>query len=152
MFDNLVKNNYFLIIVLIISASIGWFITITNKYYTKIISPLSILALETFLKFIFFYIIVFLRGKNKYIVKDFHNLNYIDYVYFIILAFISISISLIWIEFLKHHSLKKIQSLHFVIDILVTLIAFTFIMKEDFTLKKLIGLPLMITGVYLINS
>ena len=80
MFDNLLKNNYFLIIVLIISASIGWFITITNKYYAKIISPLSILALETFFKFIFFYIIVFLRGKNKYIVKDFNNLKYIFFI------------------------------------------------------------------------
>lgn len=152
MFDNVLKNNYFLIIVLIITASIGWIITITNKYYTKIISPLSILALEIFLKFLFFNIILFLRDENKYIIKDFNNLNYIDYIYFIILAIISISLSLLWIKFLKHHSLQKIESLHFIIDILVTLIAFTFIMKDKFTLKKLIGLPLMISGVYLINS
>jgi drug/metabolite transporter (DMT)-like permease len=79
-------------------------------------------------------------------------LNYIDISYFVILALLSTFVSFIWIEFLRIHNLKKITSYDYLIDILITVVAFTFIMKGEFTWKKIIGLPLIIIGMYLINS
>ena len=152
MVNNILSNTYFLIIVLVISASLGWLFDIKNKYYTKIINPTSVLALDTFIGFIFFLIIYFITNKNKYIISDISKLNYIDISYFIILALLSTFVSFIWIEFLKIHNLKKIRSYDYLIDILITVVAFTFIMKGEFTWKKIIGLPLIISGMYLINS
>ena len=152
MVNNILSNTYFFIVVLIISASLGWLFDIKNEYYTKIINPTSVLALDTFIAFIFFLIIYFITNKNKYIISDISKLNYIDISYFIILALLSTFVSFIWIEFLKIHNLKKIRSYDYLIDILITVVAFTFIMKGEFTWKKIIGLPLMISGMYLINS
>ena len=84
--------------------------------------------------------------------SDINKLNYIDISYFVILALLSTFVSFIWIEFLRIHNLKKIRSYDYLIDILITLVAFTFIMKGEFTWKKVIGLPIMILGMYLINS
>jgi len=152
MLDKLLSNTYFLIIVLVISASLGWLFDIKNKYYTKLINPTSVLALDTFIGFLFFLIIYFITNKNKYIMSDINKLNYIDISYFVILALLSTFVSFIWIEFLRIHNLKKIRSFDYLIDIMVTVVAFTFIMKGEFTWKKVIGLPIMILGMYLINS
>lgn len=152
MLDKLLSNTYFLIFVLVISASLGWLFDIKNKYYTKIINPTSVLALDTIIGFIFFILIYFITNKNKYIISDISKLNYKDISYFLILALISTFVSFIWIEFLRIHNLKKIRSFDYLIDIMVTVLAFTFIMKGDFTWKKIIGLPLMIIGMYLINT
>ena len=151
MLDKLLSNTYFLIFVLLISASLGWLFDIKNKHYTKIINPTSVLALDTIIGFIFFILIYFITNKNKYIISDISKLNYKDISYFLILALLSTFVSFIWIEFLRIHNLKKIRSFDYLIDIIVTVIAFTFIMKGDFTWKKFIGLPLMIIGMYLIN-
>ena len=152
MFDKILSSTYFLFVVLVISASLGWLFDIKNKYYTKIINPTSVLALDTFIGFIFFLIIYFITNKNKYIISDISKLNYIDISYFIILALLSTFVSFIWIEFLKIHNLKKIRSYDYLIDILITVVAFTFIMKGEFTWKKIIGLPLMISGMYFVIS
>ena len=152
MFDKILSSTYFLFVVLVISASLGWLFDIKNKYYTKMINPTSVLALDTFIGFLFFLIIYFITNKNKYIMSDINKLNYIDISYFVILALLSTFVSFIWIEFLKIHNLKKIRSYDYLIDILITVVAFTFIMKGEFTWKKIIGLPLMISGMYLINS
>jgi drug/metabolite transporter (DMT)-like permease len=151
MLDKLLSNTYFLVFVLVISASLGWLFDIKNKHYTKIINPTSVLALDTIIGFIFFILIYFITNKNKYIISDISKLNYKDISYFLILALISTFVSFIWIEFLRIHNLKKIRSFDYLIDIIVTVVAFTFIMKGDFTWKKIIGLPLMISGMYLIN-
>lgn len=151
MLDKLLSNNYFLIFVLLISASLGWLFDLKNKHYTKIINPTSVLALDIIIGFIFFILIYFITNKNKYIISDISKLNYKDISYFLILALISTFVSFIWIEFLRIHNLKKIRSFDYLIDIIVTVVAFTFIMKGDFTWKKNIGLPLMISGMYLIN-
>lgn len=152
MFDKLISNTYFLIILLVISASLGWLFDLKNKHYTKIINPASVLAFDSIISFIFFIIIYFITNKNKYIISDISKLNYIDISYFIILALLSTFVSFIWIELLTLHNLKKIRSYDYLIDILITVVAFTFIMKGEFTSKKIIGLPLMILGIYLINS
>ena len=152
MFDKILSNTYFLIIVLLISASIEWLFDIKNKYYTKIINPTSIIALDRFIGFLFFLIIYFITNKNKYIMSDINKLNYIDISYFVILALLSTFVSFIWIEFLRIHNLKKIRSYDYLIDILITVVAFTFIMKGEFTWKKVMGLPIMILGMYLINT
>lgn len=151
MFDKILSNTYFLILVLVISASLGWLFDIKNKYYTKLINPTSVLALDTFIGFLFFLIIYFITNKNKYIISDINKLNYIDISYFVILASLSTFVSFIWIEFLRIHNLKKIRSYDYLIDILITVVAFTFIMKGEFTWKKIIGLLIMILGMYLIN-
>lgn len=152
MFDKILSNTYFLIIVLVISASLGWLFDIKNKYYTKLINPTSVLALDIFIGFLFFLIIYFITNKNKYIMSDINKLNYIDISYFVILALLSTFVSFIWIEFLRIHNLKKIRSFDYLIDIIITVVAFSFIMKGEFTWKKIIGLPLMVIGLYLINT
>jgi len=151
MLDKLLSNTYFLIFVLLISASLGWLFDIKNKHYTKIINPTSVLALDTIIGFIFFILIYFITNKNKYIISDISKLNYKDISYFLILALLSTVVSFIWIELLRLHDLKKIRSFDYLIDIILTVVAFTFIMKGDYTWKKIIGLPLMIIGMYLIN-
>ena len=152
MLDQLLSNTYFLIFVLVISASLGWLFDFKNKHYTKIINPTSVLALDTILGFIIFILIYFITNKNKYIISDISKLNYKDISYFFILAILSTLVSFIWIEFLRIHNLKKIRSFDYLIDIMVTVVAFSFIMKGDFTWKKIIGLPLMVIGLYLINT
>lgn len=152
MLNKLLSNTYFLIFVLLISASLGWLFDLKNKHYTKIINPTSVLALDTIIGFIFFILIYFITNKNKYIISDISKLNYKDISYFFILALLSTFVSFIWIEFLRIHSLKKIRSFDYLIDILITVVAFTFILKGEFTWKKVIGLPIMIIGMYLINS
>lgn len=152
MLDKLLSNNYFLIFVLLISASLGWLFDLKNKYYTKMINPTSVLALDTFIGFIFFILIYFITNKNKYIISDISKLNYKDISYFLILSILSTLVSFIWIELLRLHDVKKIRSFDYLIDIMVTVVAFTFITKGDFTWKKIIGLPLMIIGLYLINT
>ena len=54
MLDKLLSNTYFLIFVLLISASLGWLFDLKNKHYTKIINPTSVLALDTIIGFVFF--------------------------------------------------------------------------------------------------
>ena len=151
MLDNLLSNTYFLLFILIIAASLEWLFDIKNKYYTKIINPTTVFALDTIIGFIFFILIYFITNKNKYIISDIKKLNYKDLSYFFILPLIYISISFIRIELLKIHNIKKIRSFDYLIDIIITLVAFVFIMKGEFTWKKIIGLPLMIIGMYLIN-
>lgn len=151
MLDNLLSNTYFLLFILIIAASLEWLFDIKNKYYTKIINPTTVFALDTIIGFIFFILIYFITNKNKYIISDIKKLNYKDLSYFFILPLIYISISFIRIELLKIHNIKKIRSFDYLIDIIITLFAFVFIMKGHFTWKKILGLPLMIIGVYLIN-
>ena len=152
MLDKLLSNNYFLIFVLLISASLGWLFDLKNKHYTKIINPTSVLALDIIIGFIFFILIYFITNKNKYIISDISKLNYKDISYFLILSILSTLVSFIWIELLRLHDVKKIRSFDYLIDIMVTVVAFTFITKGDFTWKKIIGLPLMIIGLYLINT
>lgn len=151
MFNKLLSNTYFLIFVLVITASLEWLFDIKNKYYTELINPTSVFALDTIIGFIFFILIYFITNKNKYIISDIQKLNYKDLSYFLILPLIYISISFIRIELLKMHNIKKIRSFDYLIDIIITLLAFVFIMKGEFTWKKTIGLPLMIIGMYLIN-
>jgi len=152
MLDKLLSNTYFLIFVLVISASLGWLFDIKNKHYTKIINPTSVLALDSMLGFIIFILIYFITNKNKHIISDISKLNYKDISYFLILAILSTLVSFIWIEFLRIHNLKKIRSFDYLIDIMVTVVAFTFMIKGEFTWKKIIGLPLMVIGLYLINT
>jgi drug/metabolite transporter (DMT)-like permease len=152
MLDKLLSNTYFLIFVLVISASLGWLFDIKNKHYTKIINPTSVLALDSMLGFIIFILIYFITNKNKHIISDISKLNYKDISYFLILAILSTLVSFIWIEFLRIHNLKKIRSFDYLIDIMVTVMAFTFMIKGEFTWKKIIGLPLMVIGLYLINT
>jgi drug/metabolite transporter (DMT)-like permease len=152
MLDKLLSNTYFLIFVLVITSSLGWLFDIKNKYYAKIINPTSVLALDTIIGFIFFILIYFITNKNKYIISDISKLNYKDISYFFILAILSTLVSFIWIEFLRIHNIKKIRSFDYLIDIIITAVAFSFIMKGEFTWKKIIGLPLMVIGLYLINT
>ena len=152
MLDKLLSNTYFLIFILVISASLGWLFNLKNKHYTKIINPTSVLALDTIIGFVFFILIYFITNKNKYIISDISKLNYKDISYFFILAILSTLVSFIWIEFLRIHNIKKIRSFDYLIDIIITVVAFSFIMKGEFTWKKIIGLPLMVIGLYLINT
>jgi drug/metabolite transporter (DMT)-like permease len=152
MLDKLLSNTYFLIFVLLISASLGWLFDLKNKHYTKLINPTSVLALDTVIGFIFFILIYFITNKNKYIISDISKLNYKDISYFFILALLSTFVSFIWIDFLRIHNIKKIRSFDYLIDIMITIVAFTFIMKREFTWKKIIGLPIIIIGMYLINT
>jgi len=152
MLDKLLSNTYFLIFVLFISGSLGWLFDLKNKHYTKIINPTSVLALDSIIGFIFFILIYFITNKNKYIISDISKLNYKDISYFLILALLSTFVSFIWIEFLRIHNLKKIRSFDYLVDIMITIVAFSFIVKGEFTWKKIIGLPLMTIGLYLINT
>tara|TARA_Y100000389_G_scaffold71076_1_gene67787 strand:+ start:23820 stop:24278 length:459 start_codon:yes stop_codon:yes gene_type:complete len=152
MLDKLLSNTYFLIFVLLISSSLGWLFDLKNKHYTKLINPTSVLALDTVIGFIFFILIYFITNKNKYIISDISKLNYKDISYFFILALLSTFVSFIWIEFLRVHNLKKIRSFDYLLDIIISILAFTFIMKGEFTWKKIIGLPIIIIGMYLINT
>ena len=151
MFNNLLSNTYFLIFVLVIAALLEWLFDIKNKYYTQIINPTTVFALDTIISFIIFILIYFITNKNKYIISDIKKLNYIDLSYFLILPIIYISISFIRIELLKIHNVKKIRSFDYLIDIIITLLAFLFIIKGEFTWIKIIGLSSMISGIYLIN-
>jgi drug/metabolite transporter (DMT)-like permease len=152
MFDKILSNTYFLVFVLVISASLGWLFDIKNRHYTKVINPTSVLALDIVIGFIFFVLIYFITNKHKYIISDINKLNYKDISYFLILSLLSTLVSFTFIELLRIHNLKKIRSFDYLIDIMVTVIAFSFIMKGDLTWKKIIGIPLMIIALYLINS
>lgn len=152
MLDKLLSNTYFLVFILVLSASLGWLFDMKNKYYTKIINPTSVLALDSIIGFTIFILIYFITNKNKYIISDINKLNYKDIFYFLILALLSRFVSFISIEFLRIHNLKKIRSFDYLIDIMVTVVAFSFIMKGEFTWKKIVGLPLMVIGLYLINT
>lgn len=148
---NIIKNDYFLIFVLLLSISITWLFDIKNQKYTKVINPSSVMALDTIIAFIFFTIILFITKKHLNLYQDIYKLNVYDYSYFLILGFVSIIIGFIWIEILKFHKLSKIKSYDYLIDILVTVVAFSFIMKGEFTWKKMIGVILFMIGMYLIN-
>ena len=135
-----------------IGSIIGFFTSAFDKKLVKDLSPFTIILIEGSIYLILLLLILSIMGKFGYIKKDLVNINRGHIGHFTMSSIISIISAIIFLFFLEKHDLGRMQYINYGIDIVITLAGASLFLGEKITLKRSLGLILVILGLYVAET
>lgn len=103
-----------------------------------------------FVLFYFIYKLIYHNDMVDQFINNINNLTFLQIIYFMLIAFITVISSMVIINLDKHYNTPLINSLLSKgITVILLLMVGIFIFKEKYNLKQLFGIFLTIIGLFL---
>ena len=146
-FEYILKNNKTIIVYYLLLSSLLWFSIYYSKYMLSKITPISLVFLTTILNFIFLILIIIFTKKN--IVNELKNINFKEFIIFIIFALLFSCSKIFSSTLLKFHDIQTIKIISFMITVFVSGLALYLLEKNRLDINRLIGFIFMAIGGYM---
>jgi len=135
-----------------IGSIIGFFTSAFDKKLIKDLSPFTIILIESSIYLILLLLLLFIMGKMGFIKKDLVNINLTHIGHFTLSSIISIISAIVFLFFLEKQDLGKMQYINYGLDIVITLAGASLFLGEKITLKRSLGLIMVILGLYVAET
>tara|TARA_Y100000816_G_C26077510_1_gene567382 strand:- start:934 stop:1377 length:444 start_codon:yes stop_codon:yes gene_type:complete len=145
------KSRIFLILYTLVVNIAAVFIAFKKKDFLKNYNETMLLVLEALLLFIFIAVFYHVSGHSNTLLNDLKKISKKDAILIIIIPLFFTLTSIVGNQILKHNDISYLTILDTIFDIVLTfLIAYLFF-KEKVTTKKVIGILLVLSGIFLVH-
>tara|TARA_B100000902_G_C26614619_1_gene576813 strand:- start:73 stop:525 length:453 start_codon:yes stop_codon:yes gene_type:complete len=136
----------FLYFFFFIGGVIGLVNNIIDKNLTQKISPYTILTVDSVIYIVVLLIAMGILGKYPLIKKEVLGLDNTYIAYLLFGGVVSVISSILFLFILKHHDLSKTRVINYAFDIVLLMLAALIVFKEKITIRKIMGLVLVLAG------
>ena len=145
------KNRTFIILFSLVASLVGVFITFGRKTMFKKYDVETVYFIDLILSTVFILLFLFMFGNTKNIVKNAKKFTLKDWGIITSTAlFLSFTL-LFGGKILENNDISYLTLLDTAIDVLASLSVAYLFYNEELTVKKIIGLILIMTGVFIIH-
>jgi drug/metabolite transporter (DMT)-like permease len=152
--DEVFKSDITLFTFLSLTAILGWVYPYIAKTLVKKYSPLTLSIIDTIIVVITLSAGLLFVGKKRIgrVIKDMQNMTPYEYAQLIILGVVGTGVGLAGTAIIQHHNIGKFQLHDYIITILISAIGVYIFMRDELTLRKVIGLVVIAFGGYVFSN
>jgi drug/metabolite transporter (DMT)-like permease len=152
--DEVFKSDITLFTFLSLTAILGWVYPYVAKTLGKKYSPLTLSIIDTVIVVITLSVGLLFVGKERIgrVIKDIQNMTPYEYAQLIILGVVGTGVGLAGTAIIQHHNIGKFQLHDYIITILISAIGVYTFMRDELTLRKVIGLVVIALGGYVFSN
>ena len=154
MLNDVLKSDLALFTFLSLAALLGWIHTYIEKTLGKKYSPLTLSVVEAIVFVTTLSVGVLFAKKERVrgLIRDMQNMTPYEYAQLVTLGIAGTGIGLAGTTILQHHNIGKFQLHDYIITILVSAIGIYIFMRDELTLRKVIGLVVIAIGGYIFSN
>jgi drug/metabolite transporter (DMT)-like permease len=154
MLDEVLKSDLALFTFLSLTAVMGWVYPYVGKTLGKKYSPLTIGVVDAIVVVLTLFIgsVSFGEGKLGEVLSDMRRMTPYEYAQLISLGVIGTLAGLAGTAILQHHNIGKFQLHDYIVTIIVSAIGVYIFMRNELSLKKVIGLIIIAAGGYVFSN
>jgi len=152
--NEVLKSDITLFTFLSLTAILGWIYPYIAKTLGEKYSPLTLSIVDTVIVVITLSVGVLFVGKKRIgrVIKDMQNMTPYEYAQLIILGIVGTGVGLAGTAIIQHHNIGKFQLHDYIITILISAIGVYIFMRDELTLRKVIGLVVIALGGYVFSN
>jgi drug/metabolite transporter (DMT)-like permease len=152
--DEVLKSDMTLFTFLSLTALLGWTYPYVEKSLGTKYSPLTLTIIEAVVIITTLLVGSLFVEKERLgkVIKDMRNMTPHEYAIQIMLGIIGTGVGLAGTAIIQHHDIGKFQIYDYAVTILVSAIGVYMFMRQELTLRKIIGLIAIAIGGYVFSN
>ena len=154
MLNEILKTDLALFTFLSLTALLGWVYPYVEKTLGKKYSPLTIGVIDAIVVALTLFIgsISFWKGNIHEVMSDMRNMTPYEYTQLISLGVIGTLMGLAGTAIIQHHNIGKFQLHDYIVTIIVSAIGVYIFMRDELSMRKVIGLMIIAAGGYVFSN
>jgi drug/metabolite transporter (DMT)-like permease len=152
--NEVLKSDIALITFLSLTALLGWIYPYVKKSLGTKYSPFTLTIIEAVVVVTTLLVTGLFVEKERLgkVIKDMRNMTPHEYSIQIMLGIIGTGVGLAGTAIIQHHDIGKFQIYDYAVTILVSAIGVYMFMRQELTLRKIIGLIAIAIGGYVFSN
>jgi drug/metabolite transporter (DMT)-like permease len=152
--NEVLKSDIALITFLSLTALLGWIYPYVEKSLGTKYSPFTLTIIEAVVVVTTLLVTGLFVEKERLgkVIKDMRNMTPHEYSIQIMLGIIGTGVGLAGTAIIQHHDIGKFQIYDYAVTILVSAIGVYMFMRQELTLRKIIGLIAIAIGGYVFSN
>ena len=152
--DEVLKSDLALFTFLSLVALLGWISPYIVKTLGKKYSPLTLSIVDAIVVIITLSVAALFVEKERMgkVISDMRNMSPYEYSQIILLGIVGTGVGLAGTAIIQHHNIGKFQLHEYMVTIIVSAIGLYIFMRDELTLRKIIGLIAIALGGYVFSN
>ena len=148
------KSDLTLFTFLFLVAILGWISPYIVKTLGKKYSPFTLSIIDVFVVIITLSVTSLFVEKERIgkVISDMRNMTPYEYAQLIFLGIVGTGVGLAGTVIIQHHNIGKFQLHEYMVTIIVSAIGLYIFMRDELTLRKIIGLIAIALGGYVFSN
>jgi drug/metabolite transporter (DMT)-like permease len=148
------KSDLTLFTFLFLVAILGWISPYIVKTLGKKYSPFTLSIIDVFVVIITLSVTSLFVEKERIgkVISDMRNMTPYEYAQLILLGIVGTGVGLAGTAIIQHHNIGKFQLHEYMVTIIVSAIGLYIFMRDELTLRKIIGLIAIALGGYVFSN